>query len=160
MRRLGWAFAAAAPIAAWLALDGLLAPTPPRSDLAGFSILAVALWSTYLAASLLGPRGWWTWAFPSAWAGLATATLFLAYRETFRAELAHFGPAELGWQVALHALVAPIEVFFGFAVGFLDPQGAAVVLACLALSLLGGEILRRRLWPHQSASAHPRAQER
>lgn len=158
MRGFGLSFAALAALGVTVALFDLLAPVPRRTDLAGFSLLALGVWSGYVATSILAPRGWWTWAFPSAWVGLSVSTLFLAYRKSFRDELAHFGPVELGWHVALHALIAPIEVFFGFAIGFLDPEGAIVVLACLALALLGGEMLRRRLWPREKGAsvAQPR----
>lgn len=155
MRGVGWAAAIVALGGAAWALVDLLAPTPRRTDLVGFSMLAISAWFAYLAALHLVPRGAWAWAFPSAWIGLAVATLVLAYKDSFREELAHFGPAPLLGHMTLHALVAPITVFFGFAVGFAEPEAWAYVLASLAFALLGGELLRRRLWPRERAAKTP-----
>lgn len=158
MRGLGWTSLALGAAGTLLALRDLHAPVPARTDLAGYAMLAISAWLAYLGATLLLPRGWWTWAFPAAWVGLAIATLVLSYKDSFRAELAHFGPGPLALQMAAHALIAPIEVFFGFAVGFADPAAWAYVLACLAFSLLGAGLLRRRLWPRQRESRASRPQ--
>jgi hypothetical protein len=147
MRAMAAAFGLVALLAGALALSSLLAPVPARTDLAGFSMLAIAVWSAYACIALGTRASWWRWGFPAAWLGLGIATLVLAYKDTFPEELAHFGAPTLAWHMLLHVAIAPMQVFFGFAVGFADPQGWLYVLASVAAALLGAELLRRRLWP-------------
>jgi len=82
---------------------------------------------------------------------------FLAYKETLLAELRFFGAWTLATHVLLHVLIAPIELFFASFVGFSDPRGPLYVVAALAFTLLGAELLRRRLAPDLPPADEPAA---
>ncbi|HET6406234.1 MAG TPA: hypothetical protein VFH78_16490 [Candidatus Thermoplasmatota archaeon] len=147
VRRFAGAFAGVAALAAFRALVGFWDPGVPASDLGTFASAAVAILFAFAAFAVLREERWWHWWFPAAWLGCGIAVAFLAYKESFWDELLWFGPLEFAWQLFLHVLIGPIELFFAFFVGFADPRGPLYLLASLAFTLLGAELLRRRVWP-------------
>lgn len=153
MRWFVWGAAGIAVVAFLQALTLLLDPAPHRSDLVGFSLFSLGLIFAFLAVALSTRPRWWTWWLPAAWIGSALGTLTLAYKDTFLLELSYFGPFSLAWQMFLHVLIAPIEIFFGAVVGFEEPRAPLYILASLVVALLGAELLRRRLWPRERGSA-------
>lgn len=153
MRRLAWPVGIVAFLAFAQALAMLLEPVPTASDVVGFSLLGLALLLALASAMLATRRAWWHWWIPGAWIGLATAALALAYKDTLLLELSVLGPFSLAWQMLIHALIAPIELFFGLIVGFVEPDAPLYILASLAVALLGTELLRRRLWPRQAGAS-------
>jgi hypothetical protein len=143
-------------VLAAFALFLLMDPVPAQSDLQGFSILGLALVLGFVALVVGAERArWWHWWLAGAWVGLAVGALTLAYKDTLVAELRFFGPVELAWQMLLHVLIAPIELFFGFVIGFEAEDAPLYVLACVLVTLLGAELIRRRLWPRRAASTRP-----
>lgn len=147
VRRFAWAFAAVAVLAGLRALLGLADPGVPASDLPTFASAAVAILFAFGAIALRHEERWWHWWFPASWIGCGAAVTFLAYKDTFVLELAHFGAGTLAWHMFLHVLIGPIELFFAFVVGFSDPRGPLYVIASFVFALLGAELLRRRLSP-------------
>lgn len=154
MRRLAWALVALAVLCAFRGLSLLADPFPASSDLAAFSLVSAGLALGVAGLAFLRRRAWHVWFF-AAWAGCSIAALALAYKDTFVTELHVFGPWKLAGHMLAHAWIAPITVFFGFLVGFVEPDAWMYVLACVAVALLAGELLRRRLWPRASASRDP-----
>lgn len=152
MRALAWACLGVAALAAAQAALGLADPGVPRSDLPTFASASLAILFAFLALAVSRVERWWHWWFPAFWLGCGVAVAFLAYKETLAEELAHFGPARFAWQLFLHVLIGPIELFFAFFVGFADPRGPLYVLASLAFAFLAAELLRRRLWPRREGS--------
>lgn len=152
MRAAAWACLGVALPAAALALAGFADPGVPESDLATFGSTAIAILFAYGALALSRPARWWHWWFPAFWAGCGVAVAFLAYKDTFVEELAHFGAPTLAYHLLLHVLIGPIEIFFALFVGFQDPRGPLYVLASLAFAFLAAELLRRRLWPRMGPS--------
>lgn len=147
VRVAAMALSGGALVCAYLALSILLDPVPSGSDVLGFAFLSLSLLSAYLAVAISRPVRWWTWWIPAAWLGLDVAALFLAYKDTFLLELGFFGPIDFALQLMIHVLIAPIEVAIGFLVGFVEPGAWIVVLVCVAVAILGAELIRRRLWP-------------
>lgn len=157
MRGLAWGALAVSLFAGAIALDGFLAPVPPRSDLATFASAAVAILFAFLAVVLATRPRAWVWWFVAAWIGSAIAVSFLAYKDNGLEELRALGPMTILWHLALHALIAPIALFFGFTVGFMDPRAPLYVLASLGIALLGAELIRRRVWPREREGESPNA---
>lgn len=152
MKRFAWALGSAGALLGTFAISILLEPKPRSSDAPALAMLGAALLAIYLAAALATQVRWWHWWIPAAWLGLDVAALFLAYKDTFIDELIELGPLDLAGQIGMHLLVAPFEVFLGFAVGFVEPGAWVVILTCLAVALLAAELLRRRLWPSAQAA--------
>lgn len=136
----------------------LLAPVPPPSDVPGFASVGAGILLLLAAACLrAGVAGdARAWRIPhyllGAYAGIALAALFLAYKDNSAADWRALAGLAGLVDVALHLVVAPLEVALGALVGYADPEAPLYVLACLAVSLLGTRMLRRRLWPRLSGA--------
>lgn len=152
-RQASWLAFALAALAMARAGFMLADPAPPSSDLPTFILLALGALMAFLGSALRSPARWWTWWLPAAWIGCAIATLTLAYKDSLVAEWGELGALTVLWHVAIHVLIAPIELFFGFAVGFIDPDAWMYVVAAIGVSLLGAESIRRRLWPARWSSS-------
>lgn len=155
MRWAPWAAAIVAALAGARALVLLADPAPAQSDLAAFLAASLAILFAFLALALAFRPRWWHWWFPAFWLGCGAAVLALAYKDSGAEEFRTIGPVRGATDVVLHVLLAPIELFFGFAIGFVEPRAPLYVLASLVFFLVGAELLRRRLWPRATGGPEP-----